>query len=128
MRHDRARNARNIAAEQSRRIVIVAALPSTRILTTPCAARRSAKGSFEPVGTRPTREASAQRVQLVGESYNPPFVRGRNRVIHAQRLVMFVDGLGDGFRFALGLRVKAADDALQIGELLHHFGGQVGFA
>ena len=37
----------------------------------------------------------------------------------------FSDALGDLFGFALRSRVQASDDALKIGELLHHVSGEI---
>ena len=49
----------------------------------------------------------------------------RDRILHAVRLVVVVDRLPDRFRLALRARVEAADHALQLGELLHHLGGEI---
>ena len=101
-------------------------LPSTRILTMPCAARRSANGSFEPGRNQPDPEASAQGVELVGDGRQVAGDGARNRIFHADRLVMIVNRGRDFFRFALDARIKAADHALQFGEFLNQFGGEIG--
>ena len=49
-------------------------------------------------------EASAQRIQLVGQRHDLAFVRGWNRALHAERLVMIVDRLRDRLGFALAAR------------------------
>jgi len=38
---------------------------------------------------------------------------------------VIVDGVGDFDGLALGARVEAADDALQLGKFANHFGGEV---
>ena len=92
----------------------------------PWAARRRAKGSFEPEGIRPTLKQPRSVSSLSAiETSCPACVRG-NRIFHADRLVMIVDGDGDVFGFALSARVEAADHALKFGELLDQFGGQIG--
>ncbi len=40
---------------------------------------------------------------------------------------MVVDRHRHVFRLALRARIEAADDTLQLGELLHQLGGQIGF-
>ncbi len=94
----------------------------------PCAARRRANGSFDPDGIRPTRKQprsvsslSAIETQLAGEGAG-------NGILHADRFVVVVDRDGDFFGFALGAGVESADDALEFGEFLDEFGGEVGFA
>ncbi len=99
-------------------------LPSTRIRITPCAARRSANGSFDPLGIRPTGSI-AQRVQFVSQRENAAVGGGWNRILHAERLVVLVDGARNRLRLALLFRVQPADDPLEIGEFLHHVGGQI---
>ena len=100
----------------------------------PLAARRSAKGSFEPVGCRPRREHSGDTVRLIGNRQHGPLDGTRNAVVHRLRLVLIVDGIADGFGGGsrqnrvelLHLGVQATDDSLQLGELFHQLGGEVG--
>ena len=93
----------------------------------PCAARRSAKGSLEPVGIRPTLKQPRSVSSLSAIETSWPASGARNRVFHADRFVLIVDGDGDFFGFALGARVETADDALKFGEFLDEFGGEIGF-
>ena len=94
-------------------------------LTMPCAARRRAKDLWNRRGSG-RREAAAQRIELVGDGDDLAGERARNRIFHADRLVVVVDRGGDFFGFALGARVESADDALEFGEFLDEFGGEVG--
>ena len=73
----------------------------------------------------PDREAAAQCIELVGERNKLAGARAGDRVFHAYGFVLIVDGERDFFRLALRPRVESSDDALQLGELLHQFGGQV---
>ena len=103
----------------------VASLPSTRILTTPCAARRSANGSREPVGIIPMLKQPRSVSSLSASETSLSGGVARDRILHADRLVVIVDGLRDFFGLALRARVETADDALQLGEFLHHLGGEI---
>ncbi len=102
--------------------------PSTMMRTMPWAARRSPNGSREPVGVMPTLRHSTSVSHLSARLRIRPACGGGDLVFHAERLVVIVDGLRDFFGFTLRARVEAADDALQIGELFHHVGGQIAFA
>ena len=70
-------------------------------------------------------EAAAQGIELVGQRNQPAGGAARDRIFHALRFVMIVDGLPDFVRLALRARVESADDALQFGELLDQFGGEI---
>ena len=77
----------------------------------------------------PIAEALAQRVELVGERDNLAFARRRESNPPCSAACSARRSLARPPRARLGaLRVQPADDALQIGELFHHFGGQVGLA
>ncbi len=73
-------------------------------------------------------EAFGQRVPFVGEAQDSAGVRRWDFVFHAERLVVIVDRARDFFGFALRARVEAADDALKIGELFDHVGGEIALA
>ena len=62
---------------------------------TPSAARRSAKGSCEPVGFSPIGEEADQRVELVGQRDGDRHRRGRAAVVRARRRVVVADRVGD---------------------------------
>ena len=78
-------------------------------------------------------EHSGDGVGFVGDGQDGAFERAGNFVFHGGGLVLIVDGLadGDGRAFgklhALGLvdEVESADDALEFGELLDQFGGEI---
>ncbi len=89
--------------------------------TTPCAARRRPNGSRDPVGDADF-EAFGERVPFVGEAQEAAIVRGGDRVLHAERFVVFINGAPDFFGLAFCAGVEAADDALQVGELFNHEG------
>jgi hypothetical protein len=99
--------------------------PSTRMRTTPCAARRSANGSREPVGIMPTPKQPRSVSSLSASATNLAGAMARDGVLHALRLVVIVDGLPDGVGLALHAGVEAAHHALQFGEFLHHLGGEI---
>ena len=108
-------------------------LCSTKMRTIPLPARRSAKGSLEPEGIMPRANIPAMVSALSAMARTCAFERARNFIFHRGRLVLIVDGLADGQGGALGEihalglvdQVEAADDALQFGELLYQFGGQI---
>src|SRR5581483_7286258 len=77
---------------------------------------------------RADREETGERIDAVGERHERTAERARKRVVEARRLVLIVDRLPDGLGISLFPRVDAADLALQIRELLHHFGDEVGLA
>ena len=93
---------------------------------TPSAARRSANGSFEPVGFSSIAKKLTKRIQLVRQAHRHRHRRGRHFVALPDRLVMVADRVGDGVGLALGAGVVAADQALQFGELADHPGDEVG--
>ena len=68
------------------------------------AARRSANGSFDPVGFIADAEEGAKRVQLVRQADRNRHRRGRHLVALPDRLVMIADGVGDGVGLALRAR------------------------
>ena len=76
---------------------------------------------FRSRGHHPDLETLAQRVELIGQRDDLPFARGRNRILHADGLVMFVNRAPDRLGLALRAGVKSADHALEIGELFDHF-------
>ena len=76
-------------------------------------------------GDQADAEAAAQGIELIGERHDLPGAVARNRIFHADRLVVIVDRLPDGFGLALRARIEAADDALQFGELLDQLGGEI---
>ena len=71
-------------------------------------------------------EQPGQRLQLVGQRHGQRHVVARQFVAGEARAVVVLDGEGDGFALAVVARVVAAHDALQLGELAHHVGQQVG--
>ena len=107
---------------------------STRISTTPCAARRSPYGSREPVGlspaaNRPTIVSSLSASDTAAQvtAALPSCVARRRRVgLDADRQVVEVDRLPHLLGQAFLARVDAAHRALQLGELADHVGRQIG--
>jgi hypothetical protein len=71
-------------------------------------------------------EHAHQRLQLVGQRHHHAHRVARQLVAGKARLVVVFDGEGDVFGQAVVARVVAAHDALQLGELAHHVGQQVG--
>ena len=72
------------------------------------------------------RPEADQRIELVGERDGDRDRRGRDAVVRALRLVVFLDRVGDARLFALRRRVIAAHQALQLGKLADHFGDEIG--
>ena len=72
--------------------------PSIRMRTTPCAARRSANGSREPVGIMPTPKQPRSVSSLSASATICAGAVARDRVLHALRLVVIVDRLPDRLR------------------------------
>ncbi len=66
-----------------------------------------------------------QRVELVGERHGEADLAGRHAVRRALRLVVVLDGLGDGGVLALEGGVFAAHDALELGEFADGLRAQV---
>ena len=79
-------------------------------------------------GDESDAEAAAEGVQFVGQRHDLRGAVARNGVLHAFRLVVIVDGLPDGFGLALHACVEAADHALEFGEFLDQFGGEIDLA
>ncbi len=108
-------------------------LCSTRVRTIPLAARRRAKGSLEPEGIMPRANIPAMVSALSAMASTAPSSERGTCILHGGGLVLIVDGLADGRGgafgklHALGLvdEVETADDALEFGELLHQFGGEI---
>ena len=69
-----------------------------------------------------------QLVQPVGEADERAQVAARHLLRGAEGLVVVLDGVGDLGVEPLQPRVVAAHDALQLGELAHHAGAEVGLA
>ena len=94
---------------------------------TPSAARRSAKGSFEPVGFSSDRQEADQRIDLVGERDGDATGAVGQRSLGPERRVVLGDRIGDRRRSRRRCqRVIAAHDALQLRELADHAGGEIG--
>ena len=72
-------------------------------------------------------EAAAQGVELVGQRDDLAGAMARDAIFHALGLVLVVDRLPHGLGFALHAGVQAAHHALQFGEFLHQFSGEVAF-
>ena len=90
------------------------------------AARRRAKGSLEPVGSMPSANMLAMvSMRSARPRMQPSALRGMVSLGRGGQ-VLVVDGVGDGGGQALRRGVEAADDALQLGELLDELGGEVG--
>jgi hypothetical protein len=71
-------------------------------------------------------EHADQGFQLVGQRHHHAGGVARQRVAGKARLVVVFDGIGHVFAQAVVAGVVAAHDALQLGELAHHVGQQVG--
>ena len=71
-------------------------------------------------------EEADQGVELVGQRHRGGDVARGQRVAGKARLVVGLDGVGHHLALAVGERVVAAHDALQLGELAHHVGDEVG--
>ena len=93
---------------------------------TPSAARRSAKGSPEPVGFSSDREEAGQLVELVGQRHGDRDRLRRHRIARAERPVMRADRLRHARVLAALQRVVAAHHPLQFGEFADHAGGEIG--
>ena len=80
------------------------------------------------------REQPDDRVELVGQRHGGPCRRGlaellarrRHRGVDADGQVVVVDRLPHQRRLAVFAGVDAPDDPLQLGELAHHVGDEVG--
>ena len=101
----------------------------------PCAWRRSPNGSRDPVGRSPARNRPTSVSSLSASDTAAHVTRagaerlGRRRGASAStrdRQVVVVDRLPHRFRLAGLARVDAAHHALQLGELAHHVGREVG--
>ena len=93
---------------------------------TPSAWRRSANGSLSPVGSWPMPNRPTSVSSLSASATTSADRVARQRVAGKARLVVVLDGVGDSVAQAVVARVVAAHDALQLGELAHHVGQQVG--
>ncbi len=71
-------------------------------------------------------EEADQGVELVGQRHRGGNVARGQRVAGKARLVVGLDGVSHHLPFTVGKRVVAAHDALQLGELAHHVGDEVG--
>ena len=71
-------------------------------------------------------EHAHQRFQLVGQRHHHTHRVARQRVTGKARLVVVFNRVGHGFGQAIVERVVAAHDALQLRELAHHVGHQIG--
>ena len=74
------------------------------------------------------RPEAGENVDLVGERDCDRHRIGGNEIVRPLRLVMILDGVGDGFVLALGLGVVAAHQPLHFGKLADHFGREIGLA
>ncbi len=72
------------------------------------------------------RPEADERVELVGERDRDRNRRRRNAVVRPLRLVVVFDRRGDARLLALGGRVIATHQPLQLRELADHFGREVG--
>ena len=117
---------RFVAAEESEQVEIEAAFDEDADDALRGAAQR--EGVARSGGNQSHAEAAAERIQLIGQRHDLRRAVARDGVVHALGLVVIVDGLPDGFAFALHAGVEAADHALQFGELLDQFGGEIDLA
>ena len=115
------------------RIAVAAASESAaaaclRPESSPCPALRGAARTdlSNPIGISPTRKQPRSVSSLSAIDNNLPRQSARNRVFHADRFVVVVDGRRHLFGFALRSRIEAADDALQFREFFDQFGSQIG--
>ncbi len=69
-----------------------------------------------------------ERLDLVGDRYDCAAPCSRQLVVNIQRQIVIVDRLPHAVGLSFLARVDAADLSLQIGELLHHLGDEIGFA
>ncbi len=91
------------------------------------------KGILGAGGNHAEGKHSGDGIGLVGDGEDGAFERARDFILHRGGLVLIVDGLADGHGGALGKfhalglvdEVEAADDALEFGELLYQFGGEI---
>ncbi len=118
-RADRRRAFADLAERQNARLL------SRRMRMTPSAARRSAYGSFEPVGFSSMAQKPVENVELVGERHCNRHRIGRHAIGRALRLVVLFDRGGDALVLALRQRVVAAHQALHFGEFTDDFGEQI---
>ena len=89
---------------------------------------RRAKGSSDPVGTRPTwKNAATESSRSANDSTCPAMVRGQF-TFDRSRQILLPDGLTDRLRFTVMFRVLAPHDALQFRKLTDHTGEKVGLA
>ena len=95
-------------------------------LITPSAARRSAYGSLLPVGFSSMAQKPTSVSSLSASATATDDRVGRHAVGRAERLVVLLDGARDRRVLALQLRVIAAHQPLQLGELADHLGDEVG--
>ncbi len=99
---------------------------SARILTTPLAARRSANGSFDPLGARPMANISAiVAIRSARPRTWPSTVAGMGSSTEAGN-VLGVDGLSHRFAQPLRAGIESPDYALQLGKFLDQLGGEIG--
>jgi len=98
----------------------------SRICTTPCAARRSANGSFEPGRFQADTEEAGQRVDAVGQRDGGSGEATRQRIVDVDRQIVVVDRLPHALGKSFFTGVDAADLPLQVGELLHHLRDEIG--
>ena len=109
---------------------------SIRMRTMPCICRRSPKRISRTGGLSPRRAADPSTVSSLSASEiaahvtaaAPSCVRGRRRIrFDADRQVVVIDRLPDGFRLPFFAGVDAAHRPLQLGELEDHVGREIGF-
>ena len=67
-------------------------------------------------------------LELVGKRYDQTGRVPGQHIARKTRLVVVLDRIGDLGRQAIGLRVITAHGALQLRELAHHVGKQIGFS
>ncbi len=93
---------------------------------TPSAARRSAYGSFDPVGFSSIAQKPTS-VSILSASATATDDRvGRHAVGRPERLVVLLDRRGDGRMLALERRVVAAHQSLQFRKFADHLGHEIG--
>ena len=86
----------------------------------PWACRRSAYGSCDPVGTRPTPRQPTTVSILSAMARIDSLRRPGELVLRAPRQVLLPNGSGHGGALAGAQRVRLADDALKLGKLPDH--------
>ena len=84
------------------------------------------KRVFVAAGQVANAEHAHQGFELVGQGHSHAGQPARQRIAGKTGLVMVFNGIGHGFAQAIVERVVASHDALQLRELPHHVGHEIG--